>query len=606
MKTRFILIGVAALALTAVSCNKQEVLNEKETVKETVEENPISITAVWDEATKANVSDVGAFTWTATTDKVAYWKNGAWAQSGGAQTGDVATTNFTINDTNRDNWAVYPYSIIDNAPNKNTKYGQSGTALNVYLPKTYELGSTDLVSNRDVHLCCPMIADNTQPVADGWSFKQLCGVFRMTVNCIPPSVDKITVDFGHPVAGSFDIPAGIAPATSSIAYANAAGDNSNVVTITFNAAGGTTWRDNVTFNLPWPTGEYGDITITMYNGSTEVISMTRPAGKTGNYTAARAYGRKVAAGFPIFSVSDTKRVVIAPSNLQLKRDASYAAGDGTAWAAGQGLEWSFMTNPWDYVEGDWEHKWKNADKGYTINYDKQATISLFGWGCTGYTNWATDGVTLGTDYGTAYQPWSVSGTNTQYGPVLGNTKGVNDLTGVFEPGDWGYVAGTLAGYNTWRLLNSDECDYLLFSRAGQVFTYAVVNDMRGVILLPDNFIDPNLNGGTNAVVTWSKTFTDNVYTSDQWKGMAASGAILLPVVAFRTVSGSYAKQIKWYNAAYYHLSTHASYSGKEATHSYDIVIDPGTSNGYGIEVRNGSSGGGRYTGKTVRLARPIQ
>ena len=590
MKKQFILIAVAALAFTSVSCNKEEVYNENEAVGA----NSTSIAAVWDEddATKANVTTAGKYTWTANTDKVAYRKDGAWAQSDGAQTGGAATTSFGINDLNRDCWAVYPYSIIENAPNKTTKYGQSGTALNVYLPKVYALGDTDLESNGDVHLCSPMIADNSKPLANGWTFKQLCGLFRMTVNCIPPSVNKITVDFGHPVAGSFDIPAGVTPGTSAIAYANAAGDNSNIVTITFDA--GTSWRDEVTFNLPWPTGEYGDIVVKMYNGSTEVISMTRPAGKTGNYTAARAHGRKVIAGFPIFSVDATRRVVIAKSNLQFTRNASLA---GTAWTMAQGT-WSFMTNPWDKIETG----------SVSENYINETAISLFGWGTTGY-DWAAAG--LASQYGAKSYPWSTAENKSeseQFGPIWGNASGVNDMTGVFKNGDWGYAAAAdLADGREWRILTSIEWKNLLAmtdvenedddspvcSQRKLHYGKGVVNGMRGLIILPDYFVDPKTNQGTKAFIKAERVhWSNNTYTSTDWVAMDAAGAVFLPITGARLAGRSLVGEE---NGLY--ISSSTAYS---KTNLWSVYAVPNK-----IWARQYNSEG-RHVGRPVRLVYTIE
>ena len=110
--------------------------------------------------------------------------------------------------------------------------------------------------------------------------------------------------------------------------------------------------------------------------------------------------------------------------------------------------------------------------------------------------------------------------------------------------DWGTRPISNAGGHVypWRTLTDEEWDYILYERqtsSGIRFTKAMVNNVRGLVLLPDDWSDSvyplnNIND--------SGTYTGNVITESDWKDvLEANGAVFLPCAGKRTeynVSGA--------------------------------------------------------------------
>ena len=197
------------------------------------------------------------------------------------------------------------------------------------------------------------------------------------------------------------------------------------------------------------------------------------------------------------SISKNKQVLFSPGNLQ------YQASTDT---------WQFATQQYDIL-GE-----SNVFYGTTLA-DK---IDLFGWsGSIGAAKWGISSSTSIDDYAGDFVDW---GTN----KIGHNTE------------------------NTWRTLSIDEWEYLLFERinAEVLLGIAKVNNIDGVILLPDNFKLPEdsyffpVNDGAI-----------NVYTAKSWKSMEQNGAVFLPEAGFRrviepsTFGGYY-----WSSTADVHLS----------------------------------------------------
>ena len=101
--------------------------------------------------------------------------------------------------------------------------------------------------------------------------------------------------------------------------------------------------------------------------------------------------------------------------------------------------------------------------------------------------------------------------------------------------DWGYRIGT-----GWRTPTNDEWTYLLKTRDGATSKYgfATVNDVYGIIILPDVFVDPrkNMNEDTDDFVgkdTNNYGYDRNVYNLAGWALMEAAGAVFLPAAGVR-------------------------------------------------------------------------
>ena len=241
-------------------------------------------------------------------------------------------------------------------------------------------------------------------------------------------------------------------------------------------------------------------------------------------------------GLGPFSVSATKQVIFSPGNLQFNAmQGTHQCADGTT----QQGTWRFAEHQWDYVgdatkgnvyEG--ETKCDNAKINATYN----GWIDLFGWGTSGWSG----GVN-------AYKPYETSQRNKDYYP---GGQSNTDLTGTYAKADWGVynqIGEDPAG--TWRTLTKDEWYYLVRGRkeAEKLFGLGTVNDVPGMILLPDDWITPEgvtFTPSTDKGLNWSSTYSffinnnednysHNVYTSAQWDKMESGGAVFLPAAGDR-------------------------------------------------------------------------
>ena len=199
----------------------------------------------------------------------------------------------------------------------------------------------------------------------------------------------------------------------------------------------------------------------------------------------------------VFSVSPTKKIVFSMGNLQYQPSTS---------------TWQFAKQQIDTIGV------ANAD----IAADYEGWIDLFGWG-TGDapTKTAADAEYAWTDWGT--NTISTSGNVT----------------------------------NTWFSLSKEEWIYLLHERpnAEKLFALATVRGVRGLILMPDRWIDrpctnPAITPSTEQGMKWEEgtdfqfyggTIQDycakNVFDSAQWWTLELYNLVFLPAAGIREGSG---------------------------------------------------------------------
>jgi len=188
-----------------------------------------------------------------------------------------------------------------------------------------------------------------------------------------------------------------------------------------------------------------------------------------------------------FSVSDTKQVYFAKSNLQYNQNSK---------------SWFFAEHCYDYI-------------GLGNESLSSEVIDLFGWGSVANpTNISTDN----NDYGDG--PKDIEGTNLDFG--IGLSKQIGE------------------GY---RMFSHTEIHYLLMFRdnASNLFGHGTINGNKGLIILPDDFSLPSgisftsspNNGFTNQY-NWYWTNFDkdayikNNYSLEEWSLLEKEGAIFLP------------------------------------------------------------------------------
>ena len=218
----------------------------------------------------------------------------------------------------------------------------------------------------------------------------------------------------------------------------------------------------------------------------------------------------------VFSVSSNKTVLFSSGNLQCHSEND---------------EWRFAENQWDYID--------------RINSsNNNGWYDLFGW----------------------------STSSSHFGSLISDYFDFI-YSGSFV--DWGTNKISNDTPNTWRTLTYDEWKYVVFDRsnADNLKGVAEVNDVNGLILLPDNWICP-------ADITFKPGFHSDYhfnyslhqsFTADQWSLLESTGAVFLPG---GTSEGSY-----W-------SSTESNSNGAYCLYFYSNEVYMGSSRrNYGMSVR---------------------
>ena len=199
----------------------------------------------------------------------------------------------------------------------------------------------------------------------------------------------------------------------------------------------------------------------------------------------------------LFSVSATQQVYFSQGNLQYQASSN---------------NWRFATNQYDYIGS------ANSNISQTYN----GWIDLFGWGTSGYNHGAV-----------CYQPWSISQTTSDYYAYGSEIYNLYDQTG---QADWGYNAISNGGNQTnqWRTLTTDEWQYVFNTRttsSGLRYAKAKVNNVKGVILLPDNWSSSTYS--LNNTNQGSASYSSNTISISQWSIIENAGAVFLPAAGYR-------------------------------------------------------------------------
>ena len=184
----------------------------------------------------------------------------------------------------------------------------------------------------------------------------------------------------------------------------------------------------------------------------------------------------------VFSVGNGKQVRFSQGNLQ------YQASTDT---------WRFAAQQYDCI----------GSTNSNISLFYQGWVDLFGWGASGYNDvkpWLTD-----------YDMDAMSITGTKY--------------------DWGLNnaisnGGDKAGL--WRLLTIDQWEYIVNRRNGSRFAKATVNNVRGLLLLPDGWSTATY--ALNAINDATGGYESNYISATDWSDvLEANGAVFLPCAGIR-------------------------------------------------------------------------
>lgn len=277
-------------------------------------------------------------------------------------------------------------------------------------------------------------------------------------------------------------------------------------------------------------------------------------------------------------------------------------GDQVCFSQGN-LQYQASTHTWRFAENQWDHVGTQnplfGNSGGTVPGSDNVNISdaydgwidLFGWGTSGYHD-PSDPCNVN------YQPWSTSDSVVNesfnvfgYGPS--NNMLSPNLTETSANYDWGVYNPISNGDNQaglWRTPTLEEWSYLFYMRSTNSsirFAKAMVNNVSGVILLPDDWsaIYYSLNDTNQS----SGNFACNTITASQWDILENYGAVFLPAAGYRdrTLVGYVGSGGSYWSTSYYDSSA-----------------------AYGVSFNDGNLYTNyddyRYFGRSVRLVRSAQ
>ena len=219
-----------------------------------------------------------------------------------------------------------------------------------------------------------------------------------------------------------------------------------------------------------------------------------------------------------FSVSETAIVIFSPGNLQ----------------------YNSRSNSWKFADHQYDHC---GILNQYIGNDYSGWIDLFGYGTSGYNG---------------CNPWFNSNNNSDYASDVLNIAGtmydwgMNDINGLQDE---------------WRTLTEEEWLYLLNSRnnASRLRAKAVVNNIRGFLLLPDNWVKPESITFIEDAIDWSS----NIYDLSQWDDLENSHAVFLPASGNRNrntvndlnrIGGYWSSSSTSFTTAMYMIFTETTYN----------------------------------------------
>ena len=244
------------------------------------------------------------------------------------------------------------------------------------------------------------------------------------------------------------------------------------------------------------------------------------------------------------------------------------------------LQYQASTNTWKFAENQYDYI---GSDNSSISSTYSGWIDLFGWGTSGYHN-SSD------PYNVNYQPWSTSTSQVNssynyygYGPSTNMTD--PSLTGTSANYDWGVYNPISNGgnqTNQWHTLTKSEWNYVFKTRttsSGIRYAKAKVNDVNGVILLPDDW-DPSYYT-LNHTNSGGAAYSNNTITAEQWSVLEQYGAVFLPVAGYRRGTTVYANYGDYWSTSYYNSSS------AWCLHFYGSSVSTGSTytRDYGFSVR---------------------
>ncbi len=120
--------------------------------------------------------------------------------------------------------------------------------------------------------------------------------------------------------------------------------------------------------------------------------------------------------------------------------------------------------------------------------------------------------------------------------------------------------------NIWRLPTKSEIDYLLNNRIDATYLHfvATVGDQEGIVILPDNWSNSELNYNLNTSVA------SNQYSTSQWALWEAEGAIFIPANMYWTSTYGTSNDKAWIYNWRSIIQQESYYTANSTPNSYHI------------------------------------
>ena len=220
--------------------------------------------------------------------------------------------------------------------------------------------------------------------------------------------------------------------------------------------------------------------------------------------------------------------------------------------------WRFAAHQYDVLQKANEGLWQS---GFMLYYDSWIDIHLFGKPVP-----ATKGnIFIAGEFTT-----DIANTNDDWGVYL-TAQGV-------LPAD--ATSCGLTGTGNWRTLTSSEWRKIMY-RKNSFPLFATVNNIKGIVVLPDNCILPSDLSITLKYSTIESPslplrtghFTDNIISLSDWNKLENAGAVFLPL------SGTFSGNGEWYEIFAYWSSSVVDKDGKKKGNAL-LVEDGGVISTY--------------------------
>ena len=246
------------------------------------------------------------------------------------------------------------------------------------------------------------------------------------------------------------------------------------------------------------------------------------------------------------------------------------AEGGQVYFSQGNLQYKASTNTWRFAEYQWDYVGTQTpdNNGYyggtvigsdnkNISGTYNGWIDLFGWG-------------------TGNNPTNSTPSSSVYSSFT----------------DWGnnsIINGGNQENSGWRTPTNEEWNYIINDRvtaSGIRYAKAVVNDVKGVVVLPDNWLESTYT--LNNTNSNNSDFNSNIINAEEWTNtLESNGAVFLPAAGYRY------SNVQVYYAGGRGFYWSASYDSWDKAYSLN----------FSINSVNANSNNARFDGHSVRLVR---